>query len=161
MQCNLPQQASRILYDSSCMPSRLQEVVVDLCETYGLDLSQTHTSLHLYSHYPGFLLIAPLGAEELLVAYAHKGKSNTTLMAPGIIFGIASSEWYVLEIAQDNTRLAPIREVPLETDAEVAQFCDRFAQVILQHWAEGLVLFKLMREENTSPPPSDPELLDL
>jgi hypothetical protein len=143
------------------MPSRLQEVVVKLCEIYGLDLSQTHTSLQLHNHYPGFLLIHPLGSEELLVAYAHKARHNTTLLAPGIIFGIASKEWCVLEIAQDSTRLAPLRAVPLETEADSAQFCDRFAQIILKHWENDFVLFKLLREENATPPPSDPEALDL
>lgn len=147
--------------DSIGMPSQLQEVVVDLCETYGLDLAQTHTSLQLYSRYPGFLLIAPLGSEELLVAYAHEAKYNTTLMAPGIVFGVASSGWCVLEIVQDSIRLTPLREVPPETDAEVAQFCERFAQVILNYWANGFVLFKLLREKNTSTPPSDPSTLDL
>jgi hypothetical protein len=143
------------------MPSRLQEVVVGLCETYGLNLSQTHTSLHLHSHYPGFLLLHPLGSDELLVAYAHRARHNTILMAPGVILGIASKEWHVLEIAQDSSRLAPLREVPLETEVAIAQFCDRFAQIILKHWVNDFVLFKLMREENASPPPSDPELLDL
>ena len=143
------------------MPSLLQEVVTDLCEMYGLDPAQTHTSLQLYSRYPGFLLIAPLASEELLVAYAHEAKYNTILMAPGIVFGVASSEWYVVEIVQDSTRLTPLREVPLNTDAEVAQFCDRFAQVILKHWAKGFVLFKLLREVNTAMPPPDPDTLDL
>jgi len=143
------------------MPSLLQEVVTDLCETYGLDPAQTHTSLQLYSHYPGFLLIAPLGSEELLVAYAHEAKYKTTLMAPGIVFSVASSGWYVLEIVQDSTGLTPLREVLLETDAEVAQFCNRFAQVILKHWANGFVRFKLLREINTATPPPDPDTLDL
>jgi hypothetical protein len=143
------------------MPSPLQEVVVKLCEIYGLDLSQTHTSLHLHSHYPGFLLIHPLGSDELLVAYAHKARHNTILMAPGVIFGIASKEWHVLEIAQDSTRLAPLRAVLLETEVDSAKFCDRFAHIILKHWESDFILFKLLREENATPPPSDPEALDL
>ena len=143
------------------MPSYLQEVVTDLCEVYGLDLSQSHTSLQIQSRYPGFLLIHPLGTRELLVAYVHEGQHGTMLYAPGIVFGMTSTEWQVLEVVQDDAARSRFRFTHLETETDIVLFCDRFAQVILMYWNTGFVLFKLMQERTSSPPHSESDEPDL
>lgn len=121
---------------------KLQEVIIQIAEKHGLDLTLAGSCLQLTLGGEDWLEIEIYADHEIAVTHYQPSTENTLLVTPGVVFWVAEAEWTLLEIVQDKTRSAPTpgeaSTTPpytlLMNKRDSDAFLDRWAQILAQTW---------------------------